>query len=75
MPQQSIFMLSNVVDIEAYIEQVENSLHRRLLTKIDLLTAEAGTALGALRLMGITEASLFPGLDGICKELPDRFFT
>jgi hypothetical protein len=26
MPQQSVFMLSNVVDIEAYIELVEKSL-------------------------------------------------
>jgi FRG domain len=75
MPQQSIFMLSNVVDIETYIERVESFLHRRLLTRIDLPIVEAGTALAALRLMGITEASLFPGLDGICKELRNRFFT
>jgi hypothetical protein len=73
-PQQSVFMLSNVVDIEAYIETVERCLRRRLMTKIDLSLSEAGTALSALRLMGITEASLFPGLDGICKELRNRFF-
>jgi len=27
-----------------------------------------------LRLMGITQGSLFPGLDGACEELRERFF-
>jgi len=75
MPQQSIFMLSTVVDIEKYIEVVENKLGGRLMTKIDLPLSEARTALSALRSMGITEGSLFPGLDGVCKELRDRFFS
>jgi len=75
MPQQSIFILSTAVDIERYIEFVENSLHKRLMTKIDLPMSESKTALSTLRSMGITEASLFPGLDGICKELRDRFFS
>jgi hypothetical protein len=28
-----------------------------------------------LELMGITYGSLFPGLDGICRDMRDRLFT
>jgi hypothetical protein len=74
LPQQSVFVLSNVVEIEVFIAQVEEMTRKQYLTKIDLARTDAGVALAELRLMGITEASLFPGLDGICKELRDRFF-
>ena len=73
LPQQSVFLLSNIVEIEVFLTRVEEQTHKRYLTKIDLRRASAKAALTELRLMGITEASLFPGLDGICKELRNRF--
>ena len=74
LPQQSVLMLSSVVEIEAFVAEAEGQKHKRYLTKIDLPKASANAGLAELRLMGITEASLFPGLDGICRELRDRFF-
>jgi hypothetical protein len=73
-PQQSAFVLSNVVEIETFIDEAERLASRRFLTKIDLPLSEARDALDELRFMGLTEASLFPGLDGLCRELADRFF-
>jgi hypothetical protein len=75
VPQQSVFMLSNVAEIEVFIALMEEQVGKRYLTKIDLTKAEARTALAELRMMGITEATMFPGLDGICHELRDRFFN
>ena len=75
LPQQSVFMLSNVVEIETFIDLAEKKKNTRYLTKIDLPKATAKAALDELRSMGITEASLFPGLDGICRAMRDRFFN
>jgi len=73
-PHQSAFLLSNVVEIESYIAHAERDTRKRFLTKIDLPLAEARPALDELRFMGLTEASLFLGVDGLCHELRDRFF-
>ena len=59
-PQQSAFLLANVVEIEAFIAEAEQASGKRLLLKIDLPLAESCTALDELRFMGLTEASLFP---------------
>ena len=73
-PQQSVFMLSNVVEIEIFVAEAERNTGKHYLTKIDLPKSNARAALAELRLMGITEASMFPGLDGICRAMRDRFF-
>ncbi len=75
LAQQSVLMLSNVAEIEALIVKAEKQTCKRYLTKIDLVKSNARAALDDLRMMGITEASIFPGLDGICRALRDRFFT
>jgi hypothetical protein len=67
-------MLSNVAEIEVFIGKAEEHTRKRYLTKIDLPKAASKAALAELRMMGITEASLFPGLDGMCRELRQRFF-
>jgi FRG domain len=74
LPQQSVFVLSSVVEIEVFVAEAEKQTGKRYLTKIDLPKASARVALAELRIMGITEASMFPGLDGICRALRDRFF-
>ena len=71
-------MLSNVVDIEALIALTETQASETgldFLTTIDLPLADARQGLDELRHMGITHASLFPGVDGVCLELADRFFA
>ena len=41
---------------------------------IDIPASERRTVMQDLALMGITEGSLFPGLDGACLQLKERFF-
>lgn len=74
IPQQSVFAISNVDDIEAFIKIYEDYHKEKYLRKIDLLVSERKRAMRELQLMGITAASLFPGFDGICKYLKERCF-
>jgi hypothetical protein len=46
----------------------------RYLHIIDLPVNERQHVMQELSLMGITAGSLFPGLDGACEELRERFF-
>lgn len=74
LPQQSISIFSNIDDIESFIGLYESFKGSVYLTKIDLPRAERNRVLRELRLMGITAASLFPGLDGTCRALKERLF-
>jgi hypothetical protein len=73
VPQQSISTLTNVDNIEAYIRSLE-STDRTFLRIIDLPVKERPLVMRELSIMGITAGSLFPGLDGACEELRERFF-
>ncbi|MCP8940917.1 FRG domain-containing protein [Alsobacter sp. SYSU M60028] len=74
IPQQAIFTLTNVDDIERFIGEKEKAAKRRYLWAFDLPYSDREKVLQQLRLMGITAASMFPGLDGICKDFRDRHF-
>lgn len=73
LPQQSITMFSNVDDIEAIIKQNENS-PGQYLSAISIPANERSRALKDLHLMGITWGSIFPGIEGVCKQLSERHF-
>lgn len=73
VPQQSISTLTTVDDIESHIKYSE-SPDRQYLRVIDLPVSERHTVMRELSIMGITAGSLFPGLDGACEELKERFF-
>ena len=73
IPQQALSSFTTVDDIESYIKSKENG-EKRYLQVIDLPMGERDYVVRELRLMGITAGSLFPGLDGSCEELRDRFF-
>lgn len=73
-PQQSISTVSNLDDIETYIAHCEAGRNKSYLQAIDLPFADRRQVMEQLRVMGITAASLFPGLDGACEELRGRFF-
>lgn len=73
-PQQSIASFSNVDDIETFIREAEKTKRIKHLTVIDIPISERRKALDELRLMGITAGSLFPGLDGVCCSLKDKYF-
>ncbi len=73
IPQQSISSLTNIDDIETYIRSKESD-GRQYLQIIDLPLRERPLVMRELGMMGITAGSLFPGLDGACEELKERFF-
>ncbi|MGH9433405.1 MAG: FRG domain-containing protein, partial [Terriglobia bacterium] len=73
IPQQSVSSVTNVDDIEAYIRSLETA-EQQYLQIIDLPLEERPMVMKELSVMGITAGSLFPGLDGTCEELRERFF-
>ena len=72
--QQSIMTLTNIDDIEAYIESQQEVLKNDYLKAIDLPYSEREVVLKSLNLMGINPATMFPSLDGICQNLKRRYF-
>jgi hypothetical protein len=74
LPQQAISTITNVDDIESYIQDIEHKHGRTYLQAIDLPVSEKPTVVRDLAMMGITAGSLLPGLDGACEQLRERFF-
>jgi len=74
IPQQSISSVTNIDDIESYIRRLEDE-PGQYLKIIDLPVKERPLVMRELALMGITAGSLFPGFDGACEELKERFFA
>jgi hypothetical protein len=74
IPQQGVSLQSNVDDIETYIRPIENEFNVTILEAFDLPLADREGVMQELRYMGITAASMFPGLDGMCEELKERNF-
>mgnify|MGYP000526585017 CR=1 FL=1 len=73
LPQQAITMFSNVDHIEGIIQRNEKE-KGEFLKRISIPVSDAKKAMHDLNLMGITWGSLFPGFDGICKQLKARHF-
>lgn len=75
VPQQSVSTVSNIADIEAFIRRKEQEDDRTYMTVCDLPANEAPKIMRELELMGITYGSIFPGLDGVCRDMKDRLFA
>lgn len=73
IPQQAASTLTNVDDIESYIQLWETG-GDSYLTAIDLPARERKKVICELGYMGITAGAMFPGLDGACEELKERNF-
>lgn len=73
-PQQAATTATNIYDIEAYVigKEVESSV--KYLHAFDIPAKERHAVMADLRFMGITAASMFPGIDGVCEELRERNF-
>ena len=74
-PQQALATFSNITDIEGFIRQREIEDQEEYLTICELPATQARRVLRELELMGITHGSLFPGIDGICRDAKVRFFA
>jgi hypothetical protein len=75
VPQQSASSMTNIDDIETYIKSMETLKNKKYLYVIDLPQKSRKNVMDELRHMGITAGSLFPGLDGACEALKERFFN
>lgn len=74
LPQQSLSMITNIDQVYSYISFLEKRLSRRLLAAFSIDAKDRERALADLAAMGVTAASLFPGLDGVCEALRGRLF-
>jgi len=67
-------MISNLDDIEQFIRSEDARLNDASLWAIDLPVSQRAQVLAELRLMGIGAGSMFPGIDGTCREFKERYF-
>ena len=74
IPQQSVTTITNVDDIENYIKKKEDKKNCEYLTAVDISYEERNKIMEELDFMGITAGSMFPGLDGACEALREKFF-
>jgi hypothetical protein len=74
IPQQALSSVTNVDDIERYIQRLESLTGKTYLQIIEMPVAQRSTVMRELSVMGITAGSLFPGLDGACADIRERFF-
>jgi hypothetical protein len=74
VPQQGVLALTNLEDVEWHISKEEARIGKRFLTAYDLPTTEAPKALRDLRLMGITDSTMFPSVETTCAEQKSRNF-
>lgn len=74
IPQQAVTTVTNIDDIEAYLQMKGTEKGCEYLTAIDIPITERNNVMRELSFMGITAGSMFPGLDGACEELREKFF-
>lgn len=74
-PQQALFTVVNVADIESFIKGREARDGQTYLTVCDFPLSDRPQILRELEMMGITYGSLFPGIDGVCRDMKDRLFA
>jgi hypothetical protein len=74
VPQQAVLTFSTVVHIEELMLQVGALRSTTSLSAIDINLDERDRALSDLRSMGITDGSMFPGIEGTCRDLNQFHF-
>ena len=67
--QQGQFLVTNIADLERYLTLLQKKARQTLLVAADVPVDCARTALADLAFMGLTAASMFPGLDGVCRMM------
>ncbi len=67
--QQGKFLVTNIADLDYWFSDISSRLEQPVLYAVDVPIECAIDALEDLAFMGLTAASLFPGLDGVCKKM------
>ena len=74
VPQQALTTVTNIDDVESYLQTKQKKLDSNLLIAIDIPAKDREEAMRDLRFMGITAGSMFPSIDGVCEELKEINF-
>jgi hypothetical protein len=67
--QQGRFLVTNVSDLETFIHSVEAKIGEQHLFAADVPVSCTAEALRDLAFMGLSAATMFPGLDGISRMI------
>lgn len=67
--QQGQFLVTNIGDTEQFLCSIEQKSGKKILMAADIPISCANEALEDLKFMGLTAATMFPGLDGVGKML------
>jgi hypothetical protein len=74
LPQQSELMFCNSANMMLFVRGLEATRNQAFLRVFDIPIAERVEALRDLSAMGITAATMYPGIDGTCRAIAwDRF--
>lgn len=70
--QQGQFLITNIADVEQFICSAEKRSGIKYLIAADIPIDCAFEALEDLEFMGLTAATMFPGLDGVCRMMKHK---
>lgn len=73
--QQGLFMVTNATNIEHVLLQAGETEGLEYLIAADVPISEATEALQDLKYMGLTAATMFPGLDGVCRMMKQSMYS
>jgi hypothetical protein len=74
-PQQSVSISTNLAAPERWLRRLETKGNPGLLRTVDIPSRFRDEAMSDLAYMGISAASMFPGLDGACRAARERCFS
>jgi len=75
IPQMGSTTVTNVNNIQGYIEEREKEVNQTFLYHVTLPVSQILNIKNELNLMGINEMTLFPGIDGICQHFKSFYFN
>jgi hypothetical protein len=73
--QQGLFMVTNAVNVEHVLLEAGMKAEREFLIAADVPIKFASEALQDLKYMGLTAATMFPGLDGVCRMMKHSMYS
>jgi len=73
--QESVFTITNVVDIECFLNSFEKNENKKYLYKINIKVTEKEVIKKDLKYFGITKQRIFPNLEEICNNLAKQFLS
>ena len=73
--QQGLFMVTNAVNVEHVLLEAGMKDEQEFLIAADVPIKFASEALQDLKYMGLTAATMFPGLDGVCRMMKHSMYS